>query len=132
MKSETLFLLVYKNIWNDIESVSELTRINERAIKWRFLRYNNKYFNSRRIILRLIMHYKFSKTFEYYVDCYVEADTLEEALEIANSNEAEWDSVDKPYCTLRNYYEAVNEDEAESEDDLEYDFIDELTYEQLP
>ena len=78
------------------------------------------------------MHYKFSKTFEYYVECYVEADTLEEALEIANSNEAEWDSVDKPYCTLRNYYEAVNEDEAESEDDLEYDFVDELTYEQLP
>jgi hypothetical protein len=78
------------------------------------------------------MHYKFSKTYEYYVDCYVEADTLEEALEIANSSEAEWDSVDKPYCTLRNYYEAVNEDEAESEDDLEYDLVDELTYEQLP
>jgi hypothetical protein len=78
------------------------------------------------------MHYKFSKTFEYYVDCYVEADTLEEALKIANSNPAEWIEVDKPYCTSRNYYEAVNEDEAESEDDLEYDFVDELTYEQLP
>lgn len=78
------------------------------------------------------MHYKFLKIFEYEVDCFVEADTLEEALEIANSNEAEWDMVDKPMCTLRNYYEAVNEDEAESEDDLDYDLIDELTYEQLP
>lgn len=78
------------------------------------------------------MHYRFSKTFEYYVDCYVEADTLEEALKIANSNEAQWDMDDKPYCTLRNYYEATNEDEAEDEDDLDYDLVDELTYDQLP
>jgi len=79
------------------------------------------------------MHYRFSKTFEYYVDCYVEADTFEEALKIANSNDAEWErDADKPYCTCRNYYKASNEGEAESEDDLEYELIDELTYEQLP
>lgn len=79
-----------------------------------------------------IMHYKFSKTFEYYVNCYVEADTLEEALEIANSDDAEWEQDDESLCTFRNYSEAVNEDEAECEDDLEYEPVDELTYEQLP
>jgi len=78
------------------------------------------------------MHYKFSKTFEYYVDCYVEADTLEEALKIANSGDVEWEEVDKPYCTFRNYSEAINEDEAKCESDLEYDPVDELTYDQLP
>ena len=78
------------------------------------------------------MHYKFSKTFEYYVNCYVEADTLEEALEIANSDDAEWEQDDESLGTFRSYSEAVNEDEAECEDDLEYEPVDELTYEQLP
>ena len=78
------------------------------------------------------MHYKFSKTFEYYVNCYVEADTLEEALEIVNSDDVEWEQDDESLCTFRNYSEAVNEDEVECEDDLEYEPVDELTYEQLP
>ena len=47
------------------------------------------------------MHYKFSKTFEYYVNCYVEAETLEEALDIANSDDVEWEQEDELLCTFR-------------------------------
>ena len=47
-------------------------------------------------------------------------------------DDAKWEQDDESLCTLRNYSEAVNEDEAECEDDLDYELVDELTYEQLP
>ncbi len=80
------------------------------------------------------MHYKFQKDITRYVACYVEADSLEEALEIANTS-GEWeDDCGGEEDVKRSYQIAYNDDEVDNEDDLEYDYPDdggELTSEQL-
>lgn len=70
------------------------------------------------------MKYRLSKIYETYYDLIVEADSLDEALKIANESD-EWEE-DFDYRACIKRYWAIVDEEGETEDDGE------LTSEQLP
>lgn len=69
------------------------------------------------------MFYKFEYNYERCQSCVVEADSLEEALKIAN-DEGDWEDIDWQECRGRCYYKGDNLDELE--------YVDDLTEDQLP
>ena len=68
------------------------------------------------------MMYQFTKTYETYEDCYVEADSLEEAIDILNNDDdLEWeearDTQDQVLCVhSKTTWAVLNEDGEEVED----------------
>lgn len=62
------------------------------------------------------MTYKITKVFETYYDAYVEADSLEEAIEQFESDDVEWEEDYDCRPCVKGYWALLNED-GETEDD---------------